>query len=268
MTLSGQPSEVVAIDFWTLVPDVLKRAAGGQTSGQFVVRDETIALVRRKVTSTSAGSYYAEFSLPSNDRDLATGTLLLFYEDWELPKLILLVGHPSGFGEYRWRGVCPRILQPVQMLYLDPATQLFVSREAVGKPAPDSVQRTNDHRVVLTKAVEKYGKFDFLDPQSYPHIEDDPDFAPLKSLDEIIFLDSFYAASGLPFPVRKESGAINVLATIHNPKDRQRLPARLLKKNMARKVMPPIRTAEQARAEFRRRGLPIPHNLEDFFNKK
>jgi hypothetical protein len=249
--MSGQPSEVVAIDFWTLVPDVLKHVVSSQTSGQFVVRDGTIALVRKKVTSTSAGSYYAEFSLPSDDRDFATGTLGLFYEEWELPKLILLVGRPSGFGEYQWRGVCPAILKPVQMLYLDPATQLFVSREAVGKPAPDSVQRINDDRVVLAKFIEKYG----LSGQPHPDLKEDPDFAPFESPAHIIE-DALFASSGLPSPVRGESGATKVLATIENPKDRQRLPARLLKKNMAPRLPPLFRTLEELRAELRRRGLP------------
>jgi hypothetical protein len=251
--MSGQPSEVVAIDFWALVPDVFKRVVGGQTSGQFVVRDGTIALVRRKVTSTSAGSYYVEFYLPSDDRDFATGTLFLFYEEWELPKLILLVGRPSGFGEYQWRGVCPTILKPVQMLYLDPATQLFVSREAVGKPAPESVQRINDDGIVLAKFFDKYGR----SGQPHPDLKDDPDFAPFESLLHIM-ADALFALNGLPSPVLEESGATKVLATIQNPKDRQRLPARLLKKNMARRLAPPIRTVEEARAELRRRGLPDP----------
>src|SRR6266404_8488369 len=126
--MSGQPSEVVALDFWTLVPEVFQRVAAGQASGQFVVRGGTIALVRRKLRS--GGTYYPEFYLPSDDRDSATGILVLCYEQWELPKLILLVGRPDGFGEYQWRGICPTTLKPVQMLYLDPGTQLFVSREA------------------------------------------------------------------------------------------------------------------------------------------
>jgi hypothetical protein len=54
-----------------------------------------------------------------------------------------------------------------------------------------------------------------------------------------------------------------VLATIQNPKERQRLPARLLKKNMARKLMPPMRTVEEVRAGFKRRNLPDPG--EDYF---
>src|SRR5258707_9301127 len=137
--MPGQPSERLTIDFWTLITEVFKRVVGRQASGQFVVRDGTIALPRRKLTS--AGTYYAEFHLPSNERDLATGIFGLCYG--ELPKLILLVGHPSGFGEYQWRGVCPAILKPVQMLYFDPGTQLFVSRDAVGKPPPISVQRVN-----------------------------------------------------------------------------------------------------------------------------
>jgi hypothetical protein len=259
--MSGQPSEVVAIDFWTLVPDVLKRVVGSRTSGQFVVRDETIALVRKKLPSRSAGSYYAQFSLPSDDRDFATGTLFLGYEEWELLKLILLVGRPTGFGEYRWRGVCPTILKPVQMLYLDPATQLFVSREAVGKPAPESVKRVDDDKVVVGKLIEKYG----LSGQPHPDLEEDPDFAPFKSLAHII-ADVLFASNGLPSPVLGEFGATKVLATIQNPKDRQRLPARLLKENMARKLMPPIRTIEELRAEFRRRRLPDPG--EDFFNEE
>ena len=64
-----QPSEAVAIDFWALIPEIFKRAVGRQASGQFVVRDGTIALPRRKLTS--AGNYYAQFYLPSNERDLA-----------------------------------------------------------------------------------------------------------------------------------------------------------------------------------------------------
>ncbi len=97
-----QPSEKLTIDYWTLIPEVFKRVVGRQASRQFVVRDGTIALPRRKLTS--AGTYYAEFYLPSNERDLATGIFGLCYREWELPKLILLVGHPSGFGEYQWRG--------------------------------------------------------------------------------------------------------------------------------------------------------------------
>src|SRR5260370_25441401 len=100
--MTMQQSERLTIDFWTLIPEVFKRVVGRQASGQFVVRDGTIALPRRKLTS--AGTYYAEFYLPSNERDLATGGLLLCCGEWELPKLILLVGHPSGFGEYQWRG--------------------------------------------------------------------------------------------------------------------------------------------------------------------
>jgi hypothetical protein len=66
-----QPSERLTIDFWTLIPEIFKRVVGRQASGQFVVRDGTIQLVRRKLTS--AGTYYAQFYLPSNERDLATG---------------------------------------------------------------------------------------------------------------------------------------------------------------------------------------------------
>ena len=266
-----QPSERLTIDCWTLIPEILKRVVGRQASGQFVVRDGTIALPRRKLTS--AGTYYAVFYLPSNERDLATGFFGLCCGEWELPKLILLVGHPSGFGEYQWRGVCPAILKPVQMLYFDPGTQLFVSREAVGKPPPISVQRVNDLRVVFGKLIEKYGS----NGRSHPDLADhpvlaafyrvvdslketdlagDPDFAPFHSVMDI-HADVLCALNGLPSPVLEESGAINVLATIHNPKERQRLPKRLLKKNMAPRLTPPIRTIEEARAELQRQGLPV-----------
>jgi hypothetical protein len=118
-----QPSEKLTIDFWTLMPEIFKRVVGRQASGQFVVRDGAIELPRRKLTS--AGNYYAQFYLPSKERDLATGFFGLCCGEWELPKQILLVGRPSGFGEYQWRGVCPAILKPVQMLYFDPGTQLL-----------------------------------------------------------------------------------------------------------------------------------------------
>ncbi len=71
-----------------------------------------------------------------------------------------------------------------------------------------------------------------------------------------ILADVLFAVNGLPSPVLEESGAPNVLATIHNPKERQRLPARLLKKNMAPRLNLPFRTIEEARAELKRRGLP------------
>lgn len=255
----GQPSEVIAIDFWTLVPNILKRVKSNRASGQFVVRDGTIVLASRRLKSTAAGSYYAEFYSPSDERDFATGTLVLCYEEWGLPKLILLVGQPSGFGEYQWRGVSPTTLRPAQMLYLDPATQLFVSREAVGKPPPVSVQRINDDRVVLAKLIEKYG----LSGQPHSDLKEDPDFAPFEGLIHII-ADALFASNGLPSPVLTGSGATNVLATIQNSKSRQRLPARLLKKNSARKLPPSFRSVEQVRAEFRRRRLPDPG--QDFFD--
>src|SRR5258705_13974043 len=132
-----QPSERLTIDFWALIPEIFKRVVGRKASGQFGVRDGAIELPRRKLTS--AGSYYAEFHLPSNERDLATGIFGLCYG--ELPKLILLVGPPSGFGEYQWRGVCPAVLKPGEMVYFDPGAELFVSRGAVGKTPPTRVQR-------------------------------------------------------------------------------------------------------------------------------
>ena len=252
----GQPSEVVAIDFWTFVPDVLKRVVNDQTSGRFVVRNETIAVVRRRMTSRSAGSYYAEFHLPSDDRDLASGILVLCLDDWDLPKLILLVGHPDGFGEYKWHGVCPTLLKPVQMLFLDPATHLFVSRKAVGKPPPISVQRINDDQAVVAKLIQKYGL------SNHPDLSEDLDFAPFGSLVDI-FEDAFFASNGLPSPIRTESGATNVLATVQNYKERQRLPPRLLKKDMAKKLARPFRTKEEFWKAWADRRLP--HPSDDFF---
>lgn len=251
----GQPSEGVAIDFWTFVADVRKHAVNDSTSGRFVIRNETIVVVRRRGTSRSAGSYYADFHLPSDDRDLASGILVLRLEDWDLPKLILLVGHPDGFGEYKWHGVCPTLLKPVQMLFLDPATHLFVSRKAVGKPPPISVQRINDDTAVMVKLIQKYGLSD-------PDLSEDLDFAPFGSLVDIV-KDAFFASNGLPSPIRMESGATNVLATVQNCKERQRLPPRLLKKNMAKKVARPYRTIEEFRKAWADRRLP-PQG-DDFF---
>jgi len=68
------------------------------------------------------------------------------------------------------------------MLYFDPGTQLFVSREAVGKPPPISVQRVNDNRVVLEKLIEKYG----ANGRSHPDLAKHPVLAAFHSAADIL----------------------------------------------------------------------------------
>ena len=146
------------------------------------------------------------------------------------------------------------------MLYLDPGTKLFVSRQALGKVAPLSVQRMHDNRIVMAKLIEKYGRHDFCGSNAYPHLQHDADFAPFGDPFQVI-LDFIFAYNGLPSPVLNESGEINVAATVQDHRDRQRLPARLLKKNMAPKITPPYCTREEILAALKRRGLPIPAEL-------
>jgi hypothetical protein len=206
--------------------------------------------------SPSTGTYFAEFSSPSENQAPATGFVFLLDHERKLPRVILLVGDPDGFGSYQWSAICPTTLKPAQMLHFDTDTQLFVSRKAIGKPAPLSVQRLNDIEIVLGKYFRKYGSDSAADGGD---LGTDRDFAPFKTLFDI-YKDALFALSGLPSAIKTDSGAIDVLATIQNVKARQRLPQHLLAKNSQPAPMP-YQTIEEIEAELKRRGLPMPISL-------
>jgi hypothetical protein len=212
----------------------------------------------------SDGCYLFQVLEQQADDDFATGFIIL-HDERELTRLILLLGYPNGFGEYRWYGICPHTLKPTQMLYLDPGTKLFVSRPAFGKSPPASIQRTNENCIILDKIIQKYGKFNWRDLESYPQITKDPDFTSLDDEDFRILVvwDFFFANNGYPIPIIR-NGAIDVLATIQNSKHRQRRPAKLLKPNKAKPVRSarPYRTAEEVIERMREKNLPIPPGFE------
>lgn len=174
----GQPSQAIAIDFRTFIAAIQTRKAKSSAHGHFILRDGAIEIISTS-KQRSAGCYlFLVLEQPPADDDFATGFIILD-NDRGLIRLILLLGFTNGFGEYRWRGICPHTLRPAQMLHFDPGTQLFVSRPALGKSPPTSIQRTNENRIILDKVVKKYGRFNWLDTGSYPRITGDPDFASL-----------------------------------------------------------------------------------------
>jgi hypothetical protein len=242
----------LAIDCWTLVPDIWKRRRGRETSGQFIIRDRTVEIAPGRRRSLSTGIYFAEFNSPSDNQAPATGIVFLVDHEGELPRVILLVGDPDGFGKYQWSAICPTTLKPAQMLHFDTDTQLFVSRKAMGKPAPLSVQRLSDIKIVLGKYFQKFGSDSSADGGN---LRPDGNFSPFKTLFEIVE-DALFAASGLPSAIKTDSGAIDVLATIQNVKARQRLPEHLLARNSRPAPKVPV-TKEELIAKLKLRGLPI-----------
>jgi hypothetical protein len=193
----------LAIDCWTLVPDIWKRWRRGREAGQFVIRDGTLEIVHGRQRSPSTSLYIADLFLPSDNQAPATGFLILLHDAWEWPKLILLVGSPTGFGEYRWCAICPATLQPVQMLYFDAGTQLFVSDKAIGKPAPVSVQRANKAKIENRKYLDKYGS---NSDANSGDLKNGRNSVLLEAESNILF-DVLFALNGLPSPIFN-SGAL------------------------------------------------------------
>lgn len=261
----GQPSQAIAVDFWTLIPVIRTRSAKSSAYGHFVQRGGAIEIVSRKQKSAGDYWFFLVEQPPLGSEDFATGVIILDNQHG-LVRLILLLGYPNGFGEYQWHGICPHTLRPAQMLYLDPGTQLFVSRAALGKSPPASMQRANDDSIILDKVVKKCGKFDWRDFSSYPSIAKDSDFAGLddSGLINLVVWDFFFANSGYPIPVLKDDGAIDVLATIQNSKNRQRRPAKLLRPNRGKPIQPPrtYKTVEEVLKRMKERKMPIPPEFE------
>lgn len=92
----------------------------------------------------------------------------------------------------------------------------------------------------------------------------DPDFARLddKDLFNLVHIDVLMAVSGYPIPILK-NGKIHVLATIQNPRGRQRRPAELLKPNKSKAPGPAkTYTTDEFVQALKERGFPVTPEYE------
>lgn len=266
--MSVMSSETIAFDFRTLVPELLEAPSRASARGRFIMQDGSLHFVRNQ---TRQDYYDCNMQWPSTPGGFATGTLFFYCKELDLFNLVLLQGIPVGPNDYLWCGICPKTLKPSQMLYLDRASQLLVCRKAVGKQPPEALKRLTDIQVVVEKVRQKHPGFSY-DPRVDCNIDQliakDPEFELLDSLFDLLHLDLFFAKSGYPCPVKKDPATIDVLATIQNAKERERLPAALRKRIKPSRPPKTYNTPKEILERFKERQLPIPHSLEDYFRRK
>jgi hypothetical protein len=130
-----------------------------------------------------------------------------------------LIGEPVHFGEFRWKAYCPQTKALASVLYLDNSTNLFVSRAAIGKPAPRSIIRGCEDIIILTALEHLPSRKNLPERQDSAARGKFSLGARLSNARteigvEKIEQDLLFSSNGLPFVKWKSTEEIDVLGTI------------------------------------------------------
>lgn len=184
----------MALDTWQLLPNDI---GGGPFSRTFAFDlGEDPVVVPERPNSVKPGSLQL-FVVPTDHFGTDFfGFASVAHDAWDRPAItILVVGIQIPLlGIVDWRFWCPIKKTCEQVVFYDPTSMLFVSRAALGSPAPRSFAR----RVlrVMGQQLEldfKYGAFDKKPPRTRPETFE---AAKLKMANAP--LELLCALSGLP----------------------------------------------------------------------
>lgn len=186
----------ITIDSWQIFPnlrynDVTKR------DSHFEILDDCIVLLdQRRRNLSGVGRLSFSIRWPAEPPDPGFGILELEHPSWNtLARRIICVRVPSAVpDDYDWRFLCPIRRTWEQVLYLDPAGILFVSRKALGRRQRRSdIARVFQVLIRLLKFEETYGELN----EKPSHISD-MDFKLLKRYSDLLWEELISAANGVP----------------------------------------------------------------------
>ena len=89
------------------------------------------------------GTFLLEMRWPTRSSDCARGLVWIEHDHLKrVGQILIVTGEPTKAGGWVWKFTCPLSKRQVQVLYLDLASERFVSRHAIEKKLPQRRPRT------------------------------------------------------------------------------------------------------------------------------
>lgn len=202
----------ISLDSWQVMGPATSLDGQPNQNWNFDIRDGNVTLLNRiQRWPCRGGAFLLRVMWPRGAADIAPGFVVLAHPTWRtLPQIIPLAGIPTAIPQDRdWRFICPITRGLEQILYLDSKSELFVSRQALGRRQRRSdLARVQRALLQILDLEHKYGALDENPPNMSPWL-----FDQFKEAREALYLEWKLAASGVPADVLDDHGFDKLIAT-------------------------------------------------------
>lgn len=212
----------ISLDSWQVIPPILQPGDQSLRQRHFSIIDNSVILLDPVGRQPyGAGLFMLVVFWPTRVTEDAHGLAFLSHpkRNVPFPRIIPLVGIPTAIpGDRDWKFMCPLRRSLEQVLLLDPASLLFVSRPAIGCHQPRrDIRRFGRASGRILDLELKYGPLD-----EKPTEMSSTDFALLSSERQNLYLEWMLADSSLPTTILDDYGLRDVLATSKEHSTKQR----------------------------------------------
>lgn len=182
--------------------------ASSNNSLSYVIRDRHLCFRDLKGTPQKA-IITVDTNWPVAGERIATGFIWICDRKLDIHyRVIPFMGSLTRAGIWMWRLICPVTKKPSQILYLDRATNFFVSRDALGRRPRTNPARIASIILKMTEAIDLVGgNCDHWSLQKPPHISD-LEFSLVQEAFDIQFYRLHFAVSGLAEPRFNADGSM------------------------------------------------------------